>query len=62
MVKTCVNGITRDMTPEEMEEFNRLQQEQPAPTTEPDRLTALELAVAELGVAMMTAMGGMSNG
>ena len=50
------------MTPEEMEEFNRLQQEQPAPTTEPDRLTALELAVAELGVAMMTAMGGMSNG
>lgn len=27
-----------------------------------DRLTSLELAVAELGVAMMTAMGGMSNG
>ena len=57
MVKTCVNGITRDMTPEEIEEFNRLQQEQPAP--EPDRLTALELAVAELGAVMM---GGMTGG
>ncbi|OUN85517.1 hypothetical protein B5G06_02225 [Flavonifractor sp. An52] len=61
-MKILDNGIIRDMTPAEVEEFNRLQQEQPAPTTEPDRLTALELAVAELGVAMMTAMGGMSNG
>lgn len=56
-MKILDNGIIRDMTPAEVEEFNRLQQEQPAP--EPDRLTALELAVAELGAVLM---GGMSNG
>lgn len=57
MYRVCQNGTYRDMTSEEIEEFNRLQQERPAP--EPDRLTALELAVAELGAVMM---GGMSNG
>lgn len=57
MYRVCENGVYRDMTPEEIEAFNRIQQEQPAP--EPDRLTALELAVAELGAVLM---GGMSNG
>lgn len=49
--------IYRDMTLEEIAEFEKIQQEQPAP--EPDRLTALELAVAELGAVMM---GGMTGG
>ena len=57
MYRVCENGVYRDMTPEEIEEFNRLQQEQPTP--ELDRLTALELAVAELGAVMM---GGMTGG
>lgn len=56
-MKIYDNGAYRDATPSEIDEFNRLQQEQPA--TEPDRLTALELAVAELGAVMM---GGMTGG
>lgn len=49
--------VYRDMTLEEIAEFKRFQQAQPTP--EPDRLTALELAVAELGAVMM---GGMTSG
>lgn len=52
-----INGVMYPMTPEEIAELEKLQQEEPAP--EPDRLTALELAVAELGAVLM---GGMSNG
>lgn len=51
------NGVTREMTPEEIAELEQLQQEQPTP--EPDRLTALELAVAELGAVLM---GGAVDG
>lgn len=53
------NGIYRDMSPEEIAEFEKLQQAQPVPEPEIDRLTALELAVAELGAVMM---GGMTSG
>lgn len=56
-MRICENGSYRDATPEEIDEFNRLQQEQPTP--EPDRLTALELAVAELGAVLM---GGAVDG
>lgn len=56
------DGVYRYATQEEIEEFDRLQQAQPVPEPEIDRLTALELAVAELGATMASAMGGMSNG
>ena len=47
MVKTCVNGITRDMTPEEMEEFNRLQQEHPAiPPSPQEQMLTMARAMA----------------
>lgn len=59
-MRICENGTCRDATQEEIKEFESGLVKQPTP--EPDRLTALELAVAELGAVMMTAMGGMSNG
>ena len=57
MYRVGETGVYRDMPPKKIEESTRLQQEQPTP--ELDRLTALELAVAELGAVMM---GGMTGG
>lgn len=50
------NYYYRKATAEEIERFEKLQA-QPVPEPEIDRLTALELAVAELGAVMM---GGMT--
>lgn len=61
-MRICDNGVYRDMTPSEIEEYTRLQQEHPVPTPEPDRLTAVELAVAELGATVAAMVGGESGG
>lgn len=47
--KICENGIIRDMTPEEVAEFEALAQDEPMPppTTE-ERLDAVERAVLEI--------------
>lgn len=47
--KICENGIIRDMTPEEVAEYEALAQEAPMPEpTAEERLEALEGAMLEL--------------
>lgn len=52
-MKICENDIVREMTPEEIAEFEAMVAEQPAPEpTAEERLAALEDAMLELlGVA-----------
>lgn len=52
-MKIFENGIVREMTPEEIAEFNAMVAEQPVPEpTAEERLAALEEAMLELlGVA-----------
>ena len=52
-MKICEDGIYRDLTPEEIAEFEKLETEMPAPepTTE-ERIAALEKDNAELLEAM----------
>lgn len=48
MIKINVNGVTREMTPEELAEFERLAKQIPKPEPTPEeRLAALEKALAE---------------
>ena len=55
-MKINYNGITRDMTPEEVAEHTRMMAEMPKPEPTPeDRLAILENALLELGAML----GGM---
>lgn len=48
-MKICENGIYRDITPEEIAEFEAMVAEQPVPEpTAEERLAALEEAMLEL--------------
>lgn len=48
-MKICENGIYREMTPEEIAEFEAMVAEQPVPEpTAEERLAALEEAMLEL--------------
>ena len=48
-MKVCENGIIREMTPEEVAEFEALAQEAPMPEpTAEERLEAIEAAVLEM--------------
>ena len=52
-MRICENGIYRDMTTEEVAEFEKLISEQPAPEPTPEeRIAALEKDNAELREAM----------
>ena len=52
-MRICENGIIRDMTPEEVAEFEKLVAAQPAPEPSPEeRIAALEQDNAELREAM----------
>ena len=52
-MKICENGIIRDMTPEEIAEFEKLAAEMPSPEPTPEeRIAALERDNAELREAM----------
>ena len=52
-MKICENGIIRDMTPEEVAEFEKLVAEAPAPEpSHEERIAALEQDNAELREAM----------
>lgn len=53
MHKICINGIIRDMTPEEIEEFERQRSEIPVQPK-----TALEQQVDELREALELLIGG----
>lgn len=48
-MKININGVTRDMTKEELAELERLQAEMPIPEPTPDeRLDEIEAAIIEL--------------
>lgn len=52
-MKICENGIIRDMTAEEIAEFEKLAAEQPLPEPSPEeRIAALEKDNAELRDAL----------
>lgn len=54
-MRICENGIYRDMTAEEIAEFEKLVAEQPAPEPTPEeRIAALEQDNAELRKAIET--------
>lgn len=60
-MKKYENGIYRDMSAEEVAEFEKLVAEQPAPAPSPeDRIAALEKDNAELRDAMEALLSGVT--
>ena len=60
-MKAYTNGIIRDMTAEEIAEFEKLAAEQPAPEPSPEeRIAALEQDNAELLEAMDALLTGVT--
>lgn len=60
-MKICENGITRDMTAEEIAELEKLATEMPAPEPSPEeRIAALEKDNAELREAMEALLSGVT--
>lgn len=60
-MRICENGIYRDMTAEEIAEFEKLAAEQPAPEpTQEERIAALEKDNAELREAMEALLTGVT--
>lgn len=60
-MKKYENGIYRDMTPEEVAEFEKLVAEAPAPEPTPEeRIAALEKDNAELREAMEALLSGVT--
>lgn len=61
-MKKYENGIYRDMSDEEVAEFEKLVAEQPAPEPTPEeRIAALEKNNAELREAMETLLSGVTE-
>lgn len=60
-MRICENGIYRDMTAEEIAEFEKLAAEQPTPEPTPEeRIAALEKDNAELREAMEALLSGVT--
>lgn len=60
-MRICENGIYRDMTAEEIAEFEKLVAEQPTPEPSPEeRIAALEKNNAELREAMDALLTGVT--
>ena len=60
-MRICENGIIRDMTAEEVAEFEKLVAEAPAPDPTPEeRIAALEQDNAELREAMEALLSGVT--
>lgn len=60
--RICENDIYRDMTPEEIEEMEKLATEMPAPAPSPEeRIAALEKDNAELREAMEALLSGVTT-
>ena len=60
-MKICENGIIREMTPDEIAEFEKLAAEQPLPEPSPEeRIAALEKDNAELREAMEALLSGVT--
>ena len=53
MPKININGVTREMTAEEIAEFNRMAAEMPKPEPSPEqRMNEIEAALIELAAMM----------
>ena len=53
-MKKCVNGVIRDMTPEEIAELEKMQSEAPAPTpTIEERMASVEEDTAIIRAILM---------
>lgn len=62
MPKINVNGVTREMTAEEIAEFERMQAEMPKPEPTPEeRLSALEEENAHLKEALELLLAGVTD-
>ena len=60
-MRICENGIYRDMTAEEVAEFEKLAAEAPTPEPTPEeRIAALEQANAELREALEALLTGVT--
>ena len=60
-MKICENGIIRDMTAEEIAEFEKMAAESPAPEPTPEeRIAALEKDNAELREALEALLSGVT--
>lgn len=60
-MRICENGIYRDMTPQEIAEFEKLAAEMPVPEPSPEeRIAALEKDNAELREAMEALLSGVT--
>lgn len=60
-MKICENGIIRDMTAEEVAEFEKLEAEAPTPEPSPEeRIAALETDNAELREALDALLTGVT--
>lgn len=61
-MRICENGIYRDMTADEVAEFEKLAAEAPAPEpTAEERIVALELDNAELRSAIEALISGVTE-
>lgn len=62
MYKININGVTREMTPEEIAEFNRMAAEMPKPEPTPEeRLARLEEENAHLKEALNLLLSGVTG-
>lgn len=60
-MRICENGVYRDMTAEEIAEFEKLAAEQPTPEPSPEeRIAALEKDNAELRDALEALLSGVT--
>lgn len=60
-MRICENGVIRDMTPEEVAEFEKLAAEQPAPEpTSEERIATLEKDNTELREAIEALLSGVT--
>ena len=63
MPKININGVTREMTPDEIAEMERLAAEMPKPEPTPEeRLAALEAAGLERDMALMELAAMLAGG
>lgn len=53
MPKINVNGVTREMTPEEIAEMERLAEEMPMPEPDPNEIRMQEIEAALIELAAM---------
>lgn len=59
MPKININGVTREMTAEEVAELERLAAETPAPKPDPNEIRMNEIEAALIELAAMLAGGGV---